>query len=532
MSQKEKNDSVSRIKSPSIQRAKEVDQHTPYQKLQTLLSRQEQAEKTTQVIHWFRSQDLRIHDNKALYAASQKAKDTNTPLVCLYTYCEETLKQHGISPARTYFNLTALQNVKEQLEARSIPLVFLRSKANQEVDTILRFLKEHSVSHLYANYEYEFDELNRDIQILEKHKDLCFSLHHDQTVVEPGTLLNDAKQPIKQFTTYYHTWLKTVAQNPNVLDTFPVPSKNTVSIQKIFPKMPGVTLDNLGSSKLFPSDQEREALEKRWPANHDAGITRMNAFLKKHVQKYHETRSEPALDSTSRMNPYFSAGLVSVREVLHLIKQHNNHQNDFSDTKSGAGIAAWVRELVFRELYRQKLVITPHLAMNLPENLRFTNVRWKEDQVGWEKWCQGKTGVPFVDAGMRQLNEEAFMHNRLRMNVASYLYGTLLIDYRKGERYFSEKLIDWDLSNNAHGWQPSYTIFNQVSQGEKCDPNGEYIRRWVPELKEVKGRAIFDPYHRLPKEDFEKLGYPKPHVDWSESKTEAIKRFKEGASKL
>lgn len=119
------------------------------------------------------------------------------------------------------------------------------------------------------------------------------------------------------------------------------------------------------------------------------------------------------------------------------------------------------------------------------------------------------------------------MHNRLRMNVSSYLSRNLLIDYRRGERYFAEHLVDWDLCNNTQGWEPSYTVFNPVSQAEKCDPKGEYIKKWVPELRGVEGKAVFDPYHRLSKAEFEKLGYPTPHVDYKESKDRCIQRYKQ-----
>ena len=172
------------------------------------------------------------------------------------------------------------------------------------------------------------------------------------------------------------------------------------------------------------------------------------------------------------------------------------------------------------------MVVIPHNSMNLPQNLKFEFVQWEDDEEGWVKWYEGKTGVPFIDAGMRQLNTEAYMHNRLRMNVSSYLYCNLLIDYRRGERYFAETLVDWDLCNNTQGWEPSYTVFNPVSQAEKNDPTGEYIRKWVPELRGVEGKAVFSPHDRLPKTEFEKLGYPRPHVDWHETKQRCMQRFK------
>lgn len=211
--------------------------------------------------------------------------------------------------------------------------------------------------------------------------------------------------------------------------------------------------------------------------------------------------------------------------MLATARTHNQHKN--FDGSGAPGIAGWVRELVFREFYRQMLVTLPHNSTNLPQNLKFDSVHWQDDEAGWTKWCSGHTGVPFVDAGMRQLNHEGYMHNRLRMNVSSYLRTNLLIDYRKGERYFAEKLVDWDLSNNTQGWEPSYTVFNPVSQAEKCDKHGEYIRKWVPELAGLKGKDIFDPYARLSKAEFEKLGYPSPHVDWKESKERALSRYKQ-----
>jgi deoxyribodipyrimidine photo-lyase len=255
-------------------------------------------------------------------------------------------------------------------------------------------------------------------------------------------------------------------------------------------------------------------------------MKRMDHFIKEKIEDYAATRSQPAADSTSRMSPYFSAGVVSVREALSKIKDYNKSSSDFSQSGCSPGVSAWVREIVFRELYRQTTVTTPHTSMNLPQNLKFEFVQWEDDEEGWKKWYEGKTGVPFVDAGMRQLNHEAYMHNRLRMNVSSYLYCNLLIDYRRGERYFAEKLIDWDLNNNTQGWEPSYTVFNPVSQAEKNDPNGDYIRKWVPELKDVKGKAVFSPHDRLSKGEFKKLGYPEPHVDWHETKARAIQRFK------
>ena len=229
------------------------------------------------------------------------------------------------------------------------------------------------------------------------------------------------------------------------------------------------------------------------------------------------------MDMSSRLSPYFAAGIISVREVLQKTKEWNGGSH-FDD--GDIGVDSWVREICFREFYRHMMVLKPHGSMNMPQNVKFDLVEWEQDDEGWKKWCEGTLGVPWVDAGMRQLNTEAYMHNRLRMNTASYLRANLLIDYRRGERYFAEHLVDWDLENNTNGWEPSYTIFNPITQAEKCDKNGDYIRKWVPELKNVEGKAIFAPYDRLSKAEFEKLGYPKPHVNFEETSQRAKERYK------
>ena len=279
------------------------------------------------------------------------------------------------------------------------------------------------------------------------------------------------------------------------------------------------------ADKQFSSDEEKKRIRKLWPAGHAAGSKRMDTFLKT-IDSYAATRSNPAEDSTSRLSAYFSAGMFSVRSALQKVADYNHGSTDFTESSARPGVYGWVREIVFRELYRQTTLTTPHTSMNMPQNLKFDFVQWEDDEEGWEKWCKGETGEPFIDAGMRQLNHEAYMHNRLRMNVSSYLYCNLLLDYRRGERYFAETLIDWDLSNNTQGWEPSYTVFNPVSQAERNDPDGDYIRKWVPELKDVQGKAVFAPYARLSKAEFEKLGYPKPHVDWKQTKQRCMERFK------
>ncbi|KAI1627765.1 deoxyribodipyrimidine photo-lyase [Exophiala viscosa] len=515
---------------PTTKRAKEIDAHPPYEELTSLLDGQESPEKTKRVLHWFRSKDLRIHDNRALHAAAQFAKESKAPLLCTYLNCPAEFSWHGTSPARTDFICENLALMQSELKKLDIPLVFLEASERDDiVPTIVKFIRDNNISHVFANYEYEVDELRRDVRFIKQigaDKTVKVTMHHDQTVKEPGTLLNESGKPMKVFTPYHRSWLAQIKADPSLFDTVPAPSKNSPQAQKDLKSYFNSKPPSPPAEKQFASEEERKRIRDLWPAGHDAAVKRLNHFLTEKIEDYANTRSNPAKDSTSRMSAYFAAGVISMRETLRAVSKANKSSADFSQNGAGFGIASWVRELVFRELYRQTTLTTPHTAMNLPQNLKFDFVHWEEDEEGYDRWEKGTLGIPFVDAGMRQIAHEAYMHNRLRMNVSSYLYCNLLIDYRRGERYFAETLIDWDLNNNTQGWEPSYTVFNPITQAEKNDPEGEYIRKWIPELKDVKGKAVFDPYHRLSTEEFEKLGYPKPYVDWKTTKQRAIERFK------
>ncbi|KAK0973882.1 hypothetical protein LTR54_017242 [Friedmanniomyces endolithicus] len=516
------------LKHPSTKRAKQIDADPPYDQLEAILKKTRRNVKTRNVLHWFRSKDIRQEDNKGLHAAAQKAKEGGGSLISMYLFSPKDMEWHGTSPARSDFILECLRILKGQLEEKNIPLeIITAEERGNKTDKVMQFAKENDISHIFANMEYEVDELRRDVDLAKKvqgQADLSLDVLHDQTVIVPGSLCTGAGGPHKVFTRYYNDWLAITKKKPNLINTCSPPEGNDKSAKQAHQKLFDSSIPTLPESKQFGSDKERDQIRKLWPAGNKAGMQRHADFLKNKIAKYAANRSEAALDPSSRLSPYFSSGIVSVREILRNTQKFNKGQ-DFAS--GDAGVVSWVREIVFREFYRQVTVITPHTSMNLPQNLKFDFVHWEDDEVGWKKWCEGRTGIPFIDAGMRQLNAEAYMHNRLRMNTASYLRANYLIDYRIGERYFAEHLIDWDLSNNTQGWEPSYTIFNPVIQAEKHDPNGDFIRKWVPELAGAKGKAVFMPSERLGKREFEKLGYPWPHVDFKESSARAKARYKQ-----
>lgn len=524
---------------PSIKRAKEIDEHTPYDQLEEILAKAKEPKKIKNVLHWFRSKDLRTKDNRGLHAAASKAEEGDAALITLYVHSPKDLYWHGTSPARTDFLLQTLGSVQSELHKDNIPLYIHEADGRKKVvPDVVKFIRDNDISHVYANYEYEIDELRRDTDVAKQLQsdEVHFEVIHDQSVVDPGTLTTGSGGLHKVYTPYWRTWISEIKANgKEICKTHPAPSGNTDEQRRVLEdkglfkaKVPPIPKE-----KDFENDKDRQRIRKLWPVGYAAARKRLETFLTDKVDDYGETRSDPSADSTSRMSVYFNTGTVSMREVVELCAKHNGDSYDFGGGgKRNPGIAAWIREIVFREYYRQLISIAPHNSMGLPPSLKMANIEYKtgeEAEKLWKAWVDGKTGFPLVDAGMRQLKEEAWMHNRVRMNTASILRSNMLIDYRRGERFFAEQLIDWDLANNHYGWVPSYTLFNPISQAERNDPSADYIRKWVPELKDVHGKAIYMPYERMSKAEFKKLGYPEPCVDWDKSKKAALDAYKAGS---
>lgn len=372
---------------PSTKRAKQIDENLPFDNLTKLLDDQEENKEVTKVAHWFRPKDLRIHDNTALHHASSLAQSSKKPLLCIYLHCPAEESWHGTSPARMDFMIEGLRSMQKELKELDIPLVFLQSDDRKDhVSTVVKFLRDNSVSHVFANFEYEVDEISRDIGLLQEVGDkVQVSMYHDQTVVEPGTMLTGNGKPMKVFSPYHRAWLGKIKEEPNLLDTHPAPAKNEASIANEIKSLFDSKLPKVTEDKHFASEDDKKRIRKLWPAGHAAGMKRMDSFLSQ-IDDYAATRSNPAANSTSRMSAYFSAGMVSVREALSRVRKYNEGSSDFSESGSSHGVYSWVREIVFRELYRQTLMTTPHTAMNLPQNLKFDFVKWEDDEEGWEKW--------------------------------------------------------------------------------------------------------------------------------------------------
>jgi deoxyribodipyrimidine photo-lyase len=247
------------------------------------------------------------------------------------------------------------------------------------------------------------------------------------------------------------------------------------------------------------------------------------------VSNYDETRDIPGVDGTSQLSPYLAIGALSPRQIIDAL-QHA-HPNALSDT---AGVGTFISEICWRDFYRNLIVEVPRLSMDKPFKLNTLGLPWSNDTEAFERWKAGQTGIPIVDAAMRQLNETGWMHNRCRMITAMFLTKNLFINWRWGEDYFMNQLIDGDLASNNGGWQwsastgtdaaPYFRIMNPVSQSLKFDPSGDYIRRWVPELTNLDNKSIHEPYAKGPRPG---LNYPQPLVDLKQSRQRAIDVFKQ-----
>jgi len=267
-----------------------------------------------------------------------------------------------------------------------------------------------------------------------------------------------------------------------------------------------------------------------WQAGEEAARRRLERFLEARAAQYLESRDVPSEEATSSVSQYLALGVISARTCLWAAAEANKGQL----TGGKKGLVGWIRQLVWREFYRHVLVGYPRVSMNRAFKAETERIAWRHDETAFHAWSEGRTGVPFIDAGMRQLRESGWMHNRLRMVTAMFLTKDLLIDWRWGERFFMQHLVDGDLANNNGGWQwaastgtdaaPYFRIFNPWTQGRRYDPDGKFIRRWVPELAGIAPSALHDP-KRLADALPAKPGYPRPLVNHASARVRALEAF-------
>lgn len=420
-------------------------------------------------LFWFR-RDLRLQDNAGLYHALKE----NSAVLSIFIFDTEILDQlEDKADLRVAFIHQSLTRMQKQLEEMGSSLLVLHGDP-------LKIFKNLAPKAVYANHDYEPYARKRDrlIQELFEKKGTAFKTYKDQVVFEKDEVTKDDGKPYTIFTPYSNKWKSTLT--PEALKSFPTEKyfNNFIKIASL----PVPSLSEIGFEETYFNFPERLVKQSI-------------------IEHYDKQRNFPAIDGTTKLSVHLRFGTVSVRKLAQIALKKND---------------TWLNELIWRDFYHMILWHFPHVETKSFKPA-YDKIEWRNNEKDFTAWCEGKTGYPIVDAGMRELNTTGFMHNRVRMITASFLTKHLLIDWRWGEAYFAKKLLDFDLAANNGGWQwaassgcdaaPYFRVFNPELQTEKFDPKFEYIKKWIPE--------------------FGTPNYPKPIVEHKLARERVLKVYKE-----
>lgn len=471
----------------------------------------------TTTLIWFR-RDLRLHDHAALNAACEMGHF----IIPLFIYQNNSLAQGGFGAAQKWWLYHSLKNLQGQFKDLGLQFIFKQGKA---IDVLSKLFDETNATGLYWNRSYDPYTLSQDEKI-KNH----FETHHKDikdfpgsVLFEPWTIQNKQNKPYKVFNQYWKTCLKAFP----IKAPLPAPKK-----MKAYSKI--INSDHLSQWNLIPKNPDwSHGFNVNWQPGETNALQTVEEFiLGHHIQKYKYDRQYPSYNGSSNLSPCLHFGEISPRQIWQKVRVL---------TEMSTSTEKFLTEIGWREFSYYLLYHFPKFHY---ESFRadFKLFVWDNSQERLLAWQKGKTGYPLVDAGMRQLWQIGWMHNRVRMVVASFLTKHLLIEWQKGAAWFLDTLLDADLANNSMGWQwiagtgvdaaPYFRIFNPILQGEKFDPQGNYIRKWVPELEHVPKKYIHQPWtasEDILKASNVKLGenYPFPIVDHSSAYKLALQRYKE-----
>lgn len=476
-------------------------------------------------IFWFRK-DLRMEDNAGLKAFCDNISDDDEYLF-LYIKNKNSFKYYG--EKRIYFLYQALESLKKALKENSL---YLQIVQGNSTDVFKKIVSNAGEIHVFANEQPEPYSRKRDedARKIIENKGGELTITTDSTIFDLGEVLKDNGKPYVVYTPYKNTFLKKLTD-------------------KDYGKMK-YTFDNLKNAKEYkltgfdsidPAKEMKEMKKMTGSEEFDGsrvnGLAELKKFWERRLENYKSKRDFPAVNGTSKLSPHFHFGTVGIREAF---RTGFNKLKKTKSSKEKIEIQTWINELIWREFYYN---ITYHFPKIMKESFheKYDGLNWNKSTKDFKAWCEGKTGYPIVDAGMRQLVQTGWMHNRVRMITAMFLTKHLLIDWRKGERFFADNLVDLDFSSNNGGWQwsastgvdaaPYFRIFNPVLQSKKFDKDGEYIREFVPELSPLPAKLIHAPWE-MSKEEQDEFGvaigkdYPGPIVEHSTAREIAIKEYK------
>ena len=455
------------------------------------------------------SNDLRLADNSALYEASKNS----VSLEVIYIFNPKKWNLHNDSPLKIKFQLENLAILKEGLNKLNINLKILHASGVE--DESIKILEEAvsiKASGVYMNKDYGINERRRDADLEKKLADRGIKFFsYDSSIIDPELIKTGSDTFFKVFTPYSRAFRSLLSGNHLKLIPEPIMQGKVLKDSDPIP-------DFQLSSKLH-----KEAINLYQPGENSAHRILEN-FIEDKINEYKNLRDFPKLDSTSRLSPYFASGIISAKSCINLLSKS-------SEDIPGSGHFSWFNEVIWREFYKYIIYHYPRVSMKKSFNEKYDALIWRDDEDDFNSWCNGTTGIPLIDAAMTQLNHTGWMHNRLRMVVAMFLSKNLLIDWKKGEEYFMRNLIDGDHASNIGGWQwsastgvdaaPYFRIFNPITQSEKFDKEGEFIKKYLPIFSELSPKEIHNP-------DLEtraKLKYPEMIVDLSFSRKRAIESF-------
>ena len=474
---------------------------------------------STYQLLWLR-QDLRTFDHSALHHAMAAG-----PTIAIVILSPQQWRIHQDAAIKIDFYLRQLASLQQQLQALNVPLLLLRVENWRDIAAAFADLAQQlPIKALYTHIESGSNEQLRDHMVKQtlQCQNITSHFFHDQTLFPFGSIRNKTGQPYQVFGAFKKQCYERLSVS--LPQCYPVPEAQPafdLALAAHFYHIP--RLSELGFADIPPQQQ---AL---WPVGEDAALDRLDDFIANQVEHYRHERDYPDLNGTSQLSPYLNTGLVSIRACVQAL--FRAQYGDFHFNNEGQ--QTWLDELLWREFYQHIVFDFPQVSKHLPFKHNTQQIAWRNAAEDLAAWQQGQTGIPIVDAGMRQMQATGWMHNRVRMIVAMFFSKNLLLDWRLGEAWFMQHLIDGNLAANNGGWQwcastgtdavPYFRIFNPVSQSQKFDPQGDYIRRWVPELADLDAKEIHDPYAKQP---HRVLNYPRPMVDLKKSRLRALEAFK------
>ncbi|CAN5619876.1 deoxyribodipyrimidine photo-lyase [soil metagenome] len=476
---------------------------------------------TNHAIVWFR-QDLRLADNPAMTEALTSGYSV-TPV---YIHAPAEEGKWPLGGATKFWLHQSLKSLTKDLHSLKSKLILRVSDSSLE--ELKKLIEETDATAVFWNRRYEPAAIKRDTEIKEALTKQGIEVHsyNASLLFEPWTIKNKSEKPFRVFTPFWRHCIS-IAEPPH-----PISKPTKIESPAQFPH--SIKLEDL---ELEPNIEWAEGIREAWTPGEEGADAQVEKLLVDVLQHYGEGRNRPDRVGVSRISPHLHFGEIGPRQIWHRVK-HEVGTKRGAKSKEGAQI--YLKEIVWREFAYHLLYHFPHTE-NLPLDEKFRHFPFKRDAPSLKRWQKGMTGYPLVDAGMRELWHTGWMHNRVRMVVGSFLVKDLLLPWQAGAKWFWDTLVDADLASNSMGWQwvagcgadaaPYYRVFNPTLQGKKFDPNGDYVRKWVPELAGLSGDKIHTPW-LLSEEELERAGivlgksYPTPIVDHALARLRALDALK------